>query len=70
MCQTMLTYEYTYAYGAVDVCTAELDSLILPQVNTGCMQMFLNEVSGRHPNERIIMVMDGTGWHRSGRSEK
>lgn len=66
MCQAMLTHEYTYAYGAVDACTGELDSLILPQVNAGCMQLFLNEVSRRHPNERIIMVMDGAGWHRSG----
>ena len=61
----MLTHEYTYAYGAVDVCTGELDSLILPHVNTGCMQLFLNEVSARHPDERIVMVMDGAGWHRS-----
>ena len=41
MCQAMLTHEYTYAYGTVDACTGELDSLILPQVNTGCMQLFL-----------------------------
>ena len=65
ICQAMLTHEYTYAYGAVDVCTGELDSLILPQVNTGCMQLFLNEVSLRHPDEHIVMVIDGAGWHRS-----
>jgi hypothetical protein len=45
LCQGMLTHEYTYACGAVDVCTGALDSLILPHVNTGCMQQFLNEVS-------------------------
>jgi transposase len=61
----MLTHEYTYAFGAVDVCTGELDSLILPHVNTGCMQLFLNEVAARHPDERIVMVIDGAGWHRS-----
>ena len=65
LCQAMLTHEYTYAYGAVDVCTGELDSLILPHVNTECMQLFLNEVSARHPDERIVMVIDGAGWHRS-----
>lgn len=65
LCQAMLTHEYTYAYGAVDVCTGELDSLILPHVNTECMQLFLNEVSARHPEERIVMVIDGAGWHRS-----
>ena len=63
MCQAMLTYEYTYAYAAVDVVSGELDSLILPHVNTQCMQLFLNEIARRHPQERIIMVLDGAGWH-------
>lgn len=65
VCRAMLTHEYTYAYGAVDVCTGELDSLILPHVNTQCMQLFLNEVSARHPDEHIVMVIDGAGWHCS-----
>jgi transposase len=49
----------------VDVCTGEFDSLILPHVNTECMQFFLNEVSVHHPQEHIVMVIDGAGWHRS-----
>ena len=65
LCQGMLTHEYTYAFGAVDVCTGELDSLILPHVNTACMQLFLNEVAARHPHDRIVMVIDGAAWHRS-----
>ena len=65
LCQAMLTHQYTYAYSAVDVCTGEIDSLILPHVNTQCMQLFLNEVSARHPDERIVMVIDGAGWHRA-----
>ena len=65
LCQAMLTHQYTYAYAAVDVCTGETDSLILPHVNTHCMQLFLDEVSARHPDERIVMVIDGAGWHRA-----
>ena len=65
ICQAMLTHEYTYVYGAVDVCTGELDSLILPHVNTECMQLFLDEVSARYPDDHIVMVIDGAGWHRS-----
>jgi hypothetical protein len=65
LCQGVLTHEYSYVLGAVDVCTGKLDSLILPHVNTGCMLIFLNEVSARQPNERIIMVIDGAVWHRS-----
>jgi transposase len=61
----MLTHEYTYTYGAVDVCTGELDSLILPHVNTECMQLFLDKVAAHHPDEGMAMVIDGANWHRS-----
>lgn len=57
--------EYTYAYAAVCVASGELDSLILPKVSGACMQIFLDEVANRHPQERIVMVMDGAGWHES-----
>lgn len=66
VCQAMLTHEYTYAYAAVDGLTGATDSLILPHVNTACMQIFVDEVSRRHPDRRIVMVLDGAGWHRSG----
>ncbi len=29
------------------------------------MQLFLNEIAARHPDDRIVMVIDGAGWHRS-----
>lgn len=51
----MLSHEHPYAYGVVDVCTGQLDSLILPHVNIERLQLFLNEVSARHPDERIVM---------------
>ena len=65
LCQAMLTHEYTYAYAAVEAMSGELDSLILPDVNTECMQLFLDEVGSRHPNDKIVMVLDGAGWHKS-----
>jgi len=43
-----------------------LDTLILPQVNSDCMQIFIDEVSRRHPGDRIVMVLDGAGWHKGG----
>ena len=65
LCRAMLTHEYSYAYAAVDIDTGELDSLILPSVNTECMQVFLDEVAARHPLDKIVMVLDGAGWHAS-----
>ncbi len=60
-----MTQEYTYAYGAVSPADGRFDSLILPQVNGQCMQLFLDEIAARYPHENVIMVVDGAGWHRS-----
>lgn len=65
MCYSMVSHEYTYAYAAVSVLDGKVDSLILPHVNGDCMQIFLDEVSARYPDHRIIMVLDGAGWHRN-----
>ena len=37
----------------------------MPHVNGDCMQLFLDEVALRYPGERIVMVLDGAGWHQS-----
>jgi len=63
--KAMLTHEYTYAYAAVSPLDGRFDSLVLPHVNTVCMQIFLDEIAGRYPDENIVMVVDGAGWHRS-----
>ena len=60
----MVSQEYTYAYAAVSVSDGQMESLILPYVNGDCMQVFLDEVAARHMNERVIMVLDGAGWHK------
>jgi transposase len=63
--RAMLTQEYTDAYAAVSPLDGRLDSLILPHVNGHCMQIFIDEIAARYPNERVVMVLDGAGWHRS-----
>ncbi|MCX5854178.1 MAG: IS630 family transposase [Deltaproteobacteria bacterium] len=65
VCYSMVSHEYTYAYAAVSVMDGKVDSLILPQVNGVCMQIFLDEISLRYPDDRMIMVLDGAGWHRN-----
>jgi len=65
LCKAMLTHEYTYAYASCEPATGTMDALILPQVNTQCMQIFLNTVAERHAQDYIVMVMDGAGWHSS-----
>ena len=62
---SQIVREYTYAYAAVWPHDGTMDSLILPQVNEQAMSIFLREVSNRHPDEFILMVMDGAGWHKA-----
>ena len=61
----MVTQEYIYAYAAVSVTDGELDTLIMPHVDSVCMQIFLDEVASRHLEDRIVMVLDGAGWHKA-----
>jgi hypothetical protein len=65
----MVSQEYTYAYAAASVADGVLDTLILPHVNSDCMQVFLDEVSSRHLCDRILMVLNGAGWHKAGALE-
>jgi transposase len=60
-----LTHEYTYAYGAASAMDGKFDSLVLPQVNSQWMPVFIDEVSQRYSEENIIMALDGAGWHKS-----
>jgi len=61
----MVSQEYVYVYAAVSVADGALDTLILPHLNSFCMQIFLDEVSARHPDARLVMVLDGGGWHKA-----
>jgi transposase len=63
--KAMLSHQYIYAYAAVSPQDGKLDSLVLPEVNGQWMQEFLTEVAGRYPQENIVMVLDGAGWHKS-----
>ncbi len=62
---SQIVREYTYAYVAVSPHDGTMDSLILPQVSEQAMSIFLREVSNRYPDEFILMVMDGAGWHKA-----
>jgi transposase len=64
---TQFIREYEYAFAAVSPQDGLLDTLVLPAVNTEAMGIFLAEVSQRHADEWIVMVLDGAGWHRAKR---
>ena len=50
---------------AVSPIDGRFDSLVLPHVNRHCMKLFINETASRYPQENIVMVVDGAGWHQT-----
>jgi len=59
--------QYIYAYTALCPATGDNFSMILPNSNTICMDIFLNELSEFYKNKRLIVIMDQTGWHTTGK---
>jgi hypothetical protein len=62
-----LVREYEYAFAAVNPQDGALDTLVLPAVHTEARNVFLAEVSARHPHQFILMVWDRAGRHRAKR---
>jgi len=62
-----LGFKNFYVYGAVEPSTGELFSLILPEANSDWMNLFLRELYQNYPNDKIVLVVDGAGWHKSKR---
>ena len=63
-----IRYEWTYVYGFVRPATGETYWLILPHVSKECFEIALQRFArqvGAGRNKRIILVVDGAGWHKS-----
>ncbi len=57
--------EFVYVYGAVSPLSGELDWKVGREMNTARMAEFLAQVSQAHPNDFIIMVVDGASSHKA-----
>ena len=57
--------EFTYVYGGVSPFQGQLDWSLSAKMNTTQMAAFLSQVSQAHPQEFIIMVVDGASSHRA-----
>lgn len=57
--------EFVYAFAAASPHDGHLDSLVLPWADAACMNLFLAELAHRHPDEFIVLVLDGAGWHHA-----
>lgn len=60
-------YQWVYLYGFVHPETGNTEWLILPTVNQNAFEIALSHFAkavGAGPNKRIILVVDGAGWHK------
>lgn len=64
-----LIREYIYAYTCVCPETGENYSIISPVNNTEAMNVFLELVGEAYRHYRIILCLDGAGWHTSSKVE-
>jgi hypothetical protein len=57
--------EFFYVYGVVSPLEGNMDWMISKKMNTVQMSYFLSQVSIAHPNDFIIMVLDGASSHKA-----
>ena len=60
-----LGYKNFYLYSAISPKTGKEFTLLLPNVNINCMNIFLEEFSKINKDKKIVIIMDGAGWHQS-----
>jgi transposase len=59
-------YDWCYLYAAVEPASGASAALIAPNADTGTMNQFLQILdTERKPDEHIVLIMDGAGWHKS-----
>ena len=57
--------QFTYVYGVVAPACGQLDWMIAEKMNTETFSTFLAQVSAAHPNDFLVMIVDGASSHVS-----
>ncbi len=58
-------YKNFYAYSCVSPESGDHFTLFLPEINSDMMSLFLREFASGHTGERVVIILDQAGWHRS-----
>lgn len=57
--------EYRYVYGAVEPLTGDSCFFVMPNCDTVCMNVFLQELSKQFADDVVLLCCDGAAWHKS-----
>ncbi len=63
--KSALVREYVYAYAAISPQDGVIDWMLGGKMDTVSMGAFLRQVSHKHPEEFVMMVVDGAPFHRA-----
>jgi len=58
-------FENFYVYSSVNADTGEMFSLLMPNVNTDCMNIFLAEFAIQLGKRHTFLIMDRAAWHKA-----
>jgi hypothetical protein len=59
-----LGFKNFYIYSSANPINGDHFTLLMPNVDTDCMNVYMHELSQRI-KEEFILIMDGAGWHKS-----
>jgi transposase len=65
ICPFHQVFKSTYLFGAYSPINGESFMTEMPNCNTECFQIFLDEFSTERPNELKIIVLDNGAFHKS-----
>lgn len=57
--------EFTYVYGAVSPLEGTQDYRLCEKMNSVEMGIFLHQISQKHPEEYVLLVLDGASSHKA-----
>jgi transposase len=59
-------HDYAYVFATVEPISGQAFCLVLPEVSTATMNLFLRRFAETVPDDtHVLMVVDGAGWHTS-----
>lgn len=65
ICPFQQVFQSLYLFGAFSPIDGESFLLQMPQCNSNCFQIFLDEMSKHRPDEYKIMVLDNGAFHKA-----
>lgn len=60
-----LGFKNFYVYSAISSTNGYNFSLLLPEVNSNHMNIYLERLAKSLKGERVVLVLDGAAWHKS-----